>query len=444
MPKRNGVRLTNESIRKLKPRDTPYDVSDAEVAQLVLRVTPNGHKSFFVRFRRKDGTQTRSKVGDVSALTVDQARKEARRILTGIVQGKNPNEEKRLCKAELKAQSLTLEKFLDEDYGKWAMANRKDGARNVPRLKSAFGDLLKKPLRDITTRDVEEWRTKKIKAKWAKAKDDKETINRSRAAGSRDIALLKACMSRAVQMGHLATNPLKGECGVKITKVDRKSTIRAITSDEEKALFAALMERETDQRTARASHNKWLSERHMDEMPPLGAFTDYLRPYITLLLNTGLRRAEGFQLKWSDIDFQEKELKVRAGISKSGRERIVPLNAVALETLKTWRDQNSSAGLDDVVFASPQTGDMLTHINTTWRGVTKKAGLKGLRLHDLRHTFASRTLEAGATIVEVQELLGHADLSTTSIYLHTSKEGKRRAVNALANVVDFQPAQAQG
>jgi integrase len=235
----------------------------------------------------------------------------------------------------------------------------------------------------------------------------------------------------------LTENPIKA---VKLAKTDTKKTIRTMTDAEETALLDCLDKRDSELRRKRDSYSLWCRARHMAELPDLKkvAFTDHLRPMILVLLHTGIRRGELFSLEWRDVDLDSAMLTVRGEIAKSGKTRNVPLNGVALETFKAWCKQTDEDGL---VFVSPDTGGRFDNIQSGWEAICEKAKIKGLRIHDLRHTFATRCLAAGADIAVVKELLGHQDISTTAIYLHPSEENKAAAVARLAvakNVVAFQ------
>jgi integrase len=292
-------------------------------------------------------------------------------------------------------------------------------------LKSRFTKLLDLKLGDITA-----WHVEKLRAQWAK-----ETGIKSR--GDRPVSYLKCLFSRAVDWKHLTENPLKS---VKLVKTDAAAKIRTLTAEEETRLWAALDAREKDIRAARRSHNAWCRARRLPEWTDLetATFTDYLKPMLSLLLNTGMRRGEAFSLEWRDIDFAKRTLTVRGECAKSGKTRVIPLNSIASETLKAWREQSPED--NPLVFPSPVTGGRLDNINTAWQTLLKAAGIKALRLHDFRHSFASRCLEGGADINVVKELLGHVNIATTAIYLHSRAEAKIAAVARLVspeNVIQF-------
>jgi len=140
---------------------------------------------------------------------------------------------------------------------------------------------------------------------------------------------------------------------------------------------------------------------------------------VELALKTGLRRSEVANLEAKDIhpDF----LVVRNG--KGGKDRVIPLIASIAQRLK-----NFTLGMkpEEKVFKLKATC-----ISNKIRQFAKKAGLNGFHTHTMRHKFATDLLERGANIKQVQELLGHENLATTEVYLSTTDQGKRDAINLL-------------
>ena len=131
--------------------------------------------------------------------------------------------------------------------------------------------------------------------------------------------------------------------------------------------------------------------------------------------------------RWGDVDMARKLWRIPK--TKSGKVRHVPLSAGALQLLAGLRAEHPP--LDGFVFANPRTGLPFVSIFHSWDAARKRAGLPELRLHDLRHSFASFLVNAGRSLYEVQELLGHADIRTTSRYAHLSQERLFEAVEAV-------------
>lgn len=134
------------------------------------------------------------------------------------------------------------------------------------------------------------------------------------------------------------------------------------------------------------------------------------------MLNTCLRREEGLQLKLSDVDFERNAIHIRN--TKDKEDRTVPLTNRAREIL-LGLGENLFAGLGRQ-FVSRQFADSL-----------RKAGLRGFKLHSLRHTFATRLIELGVDVITVSKILGHSDIKTTMIYAKTQFDVMQRAINKM-------------
>lgn len=137
------------------------------------------------------------------------------------------------------------------------------------------------------------------------------------------------------------------------------------------------------------------------------------------------RLDEVLSAKWSDADLEKGVFIVRAQNSKSKRLRAVPLNDSALEVLKQLDTQQ-------YLFMNQQTGKPYTTITKVWDRLRKAAGLPHLRLHDLRHQFASFLVNDGRTLYEVQQILGHSDPKATMRYAHLSTKALRYEANSAA------------
>jgi integrase len=174
-----------------------------------------------------------------------------------------------------------------------------------------------------------------------------------------------------------------------------------------------------------------------EEARLLEAAPDWLAPLITVAIHTGMRRGELLRLKWSDVDFVSGTIFVR--VSKSGEGRRIPLSPTAHRTLVALRDarrermrarvvsQSEAAG---TVFTAPE-GGFVMNLGRIWYPVLSRAGIEGLRFHDLRHTFASRLAMKGVDLYRVQLLMGHKTPAMTLRYAHLSPAHLRAAVAML-------------
>jgi len=155
----------------------------------------------------------------------------------------------------------------------------------------------------------------------------------------------------------------------------------------------------------------------------LEAANGYLKPIIIVALNTAMRKGEILNLKWENVDLSKRCIHVED--SKSGRSRHVPMNGLVVEALSSLPQTSI------YVFPSPRTGDVFKNIKASFKVACKRAGVKGLRFHDLRHTAATRMVEALVDLVTVSKILGHSSIQMTMRYAHPTPENMRQAVEKL-------------
>ena len=155
------------------------------------------------------------------------------------------------------------------------------------------------------------------------------------------------------------------------------------------------------------------------------------RAILELFYSSGLRLSELHGLDRSDLDLRERRVRVRG---KGRKDRIVPVGGRAVRALSTWVDARPTSGrgrregersspgdpLFTSVAGSRLSRRQIQRVVTTW--LRRAAEDEGLSTHSLRHSFATHLLDAGADLMAVKELLGHASLSTTRVYTHTSRE----------------------
>ena len=169
-----------------------------------------------------------------------------------------------------------------------------------------------------------------------------------------------------------------------------------------------------------------------------GSESEMLQHIVLFLLYTGGRKREVLDAVWADVDWERKSWRIPK--TKSGKIRHIPLSTGALQLLESLkRLAGMAGGMNSTVadsgdlacrhiFANPATGLPYVSFFYSWDAARIRAGLPDLRVHDLRHSFASFLVNAGRSLYEVQELLGHADIRTTSRYAHLSRERLFEAV----------------
>jgi len=154
----------------------------------------------------------------------------------------------------------------------------------------------------------------------------------------------------------------------------------------------------------------------------------YLRPIITTALNTGMRRGEILTLKWSDVDLDMNMITINQTNTKSKKQRKIPVSSRMRSLLLELKLQS---GIQEYVFTDIQ-GRAIRTIRSAFQTACRKAGLDGLRFHDLRHTAATRMVESGANIVAISKILGHSDIKTTMRYAHP-EDSLKEALESLGN-----------
>ncbi len=255
---------------------------------------------------------------------------------------------------------------------------RKDEA-HLRRWNNVFGE---RKLSDITAKDIDDYKLKRS------AEVKAATVNR-------ELEVLRHLFYLAARWKKcLGTNPVS-EAGL-IPVHSYKE--RILTVEEEEALLASS--------------------------------APHLKPIIITALNTGMRKGEILSLRWDDVDLENNVITVRQENSKSKKTRKVPVNSTLRRVLLR---QRLKTGGSEYVFLNPEGKPYLRHdsLKRSFEGACSRAGIKGLRFHDLRHTAATRMVEAGANIVAVSKILGHADLKTTMRYAHPDHSLKE-AVEALS------------
>jgi integrase len=251
-------------------------------------------------------------------------------------------------------------------------------------------------LEEITVDDVDAF----VAAKRDEGKATKSVLNY--------VGLLGAVFTFAVKRGWCTTNP--------VSRADkprnpRTVDIRYLTNHE----LAALL----------------------DATPP-GSYGRLERVLYLTAAMTGLRRGELLALRWQDVDTNVGVIRVRRTYSR-GRfdapktrrsSRAVPLAARVREELETHRTASRWGEEHDLVFAHPESGRVLdpSRVRKRFQAAARRAGLRPIRFHDLRHTFGTRMAAAGAPIRAVQEWLGHSDHRTTMIYADYAPDATQGAV----------------
>ena len=380
MAGKERMRLTDRAIARLRPHEREYTVWDSLVVGLGVRVRPTGGQSY-VLLEDASGRSRRVSLGPVSLKNVAEVRREchARKASPGPEASGAPGRVAPL--------------FRDFVEGAWKEAHfggykpsTKKGVRSVldRQLLPAFGS---KPLDRITLAQVTQWF---------------DRFSRT-APGNANHALdlLRQIMNFAIANSHLETNPARA------VKRNRRQALTRFLSREE----IGRLHRVLDRQTRKSSREQ----------------ADIVR----LLLLTGCRRNEIVRLRWSEVDRDRLVL----ADGKTG-PRTVPLSTPARRIL-----ERRPQGASPFVFPSPRDPARPRSRNLSfWYRARREAGIKDVRLHDLRHTHASYAVMNGVPIPVVSRLLGHSDVRTTLRYAHLGdkevEEAAERVGQSIAAIME--------
>ncbi len=285
---------------------------------------------------------------------------------------------------ERRQKNIGFKTFAQSFLDDYMMTVRRNFRPDVYRLQKLCDYLEDVDLRTITPMTIERFRKSKL------------IEGRTKLTCNRYLQLLKRMFSVAIEEGYVEENPVQK---VKLYSEKDTQKERILTEAEE--------------------------ERLMENC------SDYLKSIITVALNTGMRRAEILNLQWNQVDFKARRIKVER--TKSGRVRFIPMNEVLFNELSR---QRSESGQSPYVFTNPETGKQYIDMKTGFKGALRRAGIEGLRFHDLRHTFASRLVEKGADIETVRDLLGHHSITITQRYIHSNNDRKKAAVELLNGKIE--------
>lgn len=152
----------------------------------------------------------------------------------------------------------------------------------------------------------------------------------------------------------------------------------------------------------------------------------HLKPIVLCALTTGLRLSNILNLRWETINMDRNFIEILMQENKSHKKIQLPISEKFRKTL-----EEIGVKKEGFVFVNPKTGKPYTTIKTGFKRACERAGIKGLRFHDLRHTVATRLVASGVDLNTVKEYLAHSDIKTTQRYMHPTPENMKNAVDIL-------------
>ena len=367
MPK---TALSEARIKALAPRKSAYDIRDAALKGFGVRVLPSGAKRFFVHAQHQ-GRRVWKTVGDADAVTVAEARSRATSLLAEIRPAANTTDSAQPTRFDLVAEAV-FQRYVRVWKPHTHYVNRSYLRCHL--LPTFSG----RHVADITHQDVRLWFA---------------SLRTTPVAADRSLPVLSVILREAELLGYrpAGSNPCRG-----IRRYRRTERERFLTDDEIGRLATALSSYEA-QRTLEVAA-------------------------VRLLLLTGCRKSEILTLRWTD--YRDGHLFLRD--SKTG-PKTVWLSSAARDVIdciprtRTW------------VFPLRQVNRPWSRaqLDRFWRRVRADAVLPDVRLHDLRHTYATFALRRGESVLAIGRLLGHSDPGTTLKYTHLADATIRKAIETV-------------
>ena len=380
-------RFTKRDLENLPPqtrdaaaREAEY--SDTECIGLKCLVNRTGRKFLYLRYtfhRRRRAI----KIGEFPSTSLAEARQRANEFKGQIDRGADPQAEKQRVLAIPTFKAFALETYMP--YAENVKRSHKDDRSRLDHhLLPRFGKLT---LNEITAQQLQVFLADTKKRGLAPA-----TVNRVR-------SLLQRMFNLAVQWGILEKNPAQG-----IPKFQENNQRQRFLGPEEIQAFIVALAEEPNRQAA---------------------------DFIQLLLLTGARLGELLDAVHEDLDLDAGLWRIPR--SKSGRSRMVVLNETAktLFARQPHRDDNAYVFPGSIKYRNAR----MAPPQKAFERIKEHAGLRDLRLHDLRHSFASLAVGAGATLYDVQKILGHSSPNMTQRYSHLADARLRQVSNSVDSAV---------
>lgn len=373
--------INKRTVDSTKPGTKDLFIWDTALRGFGLKTTPTGSKIYILQYRI-NGQLRRYTIGKHGMWTPDSARKEAKNLLGQVAKDEDPAEKKQSDKT-YPTVKIFASKYLEE----YAQVEKKPRSIQEDRR-----NLANHVIPAIGTRRIDLIGRAEIQKKIH------HPLRKAPIAANRVRSLLLTMFNLAEEWGDrpIDTNPIR-----RIKKYKEHKRQRRLSKEELVRLGAVLKKVEQN-----GTHSPSV----------IGA--------IRLLLFTGARKDEILTLKWAYVDVQRANLHLPD--SKTG-EKDIPLNPQALRVLRSL----SRIIGNPYVLPGQKRVSHLVNLDAPWFQIRKEAKLEDVRIHDLRHTFASVGRDAGIDLTHIGGILGHTEIATTQRYAHLDEEPKKQAANRI-------------
>jgi len=398
------------------PADGELRIWDTDVRGFMLRLASSGRKTYGLKYRYHNRQRWLTIGEHGSPWTPDTARARAKEALYQASHGEDPQ----ASKLETRLKSGTVKELFERYFveGRIDRPLKRESSWKVDRYnyQRHIEPLLGKRIaRELTLSDLSQFQAQVAHGKTSidvkTRKQGRAIVRGGTGAAARSMRTLSAMLSWAVRHEILDQNLCS-----KIQKYRDQMRERALTEEEAQRLWTMITEAE----------KAWVITKD---------FADIFR----LIMLTGARRTEIVALRWSEVDLARMRIvlpPVRTKMGALNRSRFIALSQPAVEVLESVKRRGEH------VFPSSVGDKPLVGVNRAWDKVRTLAGIPDVRLHDLRHSFATFAVESGAPLYHVGRALGHSKTTTTERYAHPSDAGARAVASEVAARFVTAPAPA--
>ena len=381
--------ITNELTCPEGKSRIEFRCSDQPGLYIEVRANHPGHGTYYLRYKDATGKTCHQKIGRTGDVSLAEARKQSKTLKAEIALGADPRGE-----AKRQKEVPTLDVFFNTHYLPFATARKRSWKRDEElyrlRIADKFGHLR---LNQLSRQAIQTFHTSLLDG------------GLSAASADHHVKLVRRMLNLAIEWDLLERNPLKG-----IPLFNQDNKVEHYLNEEQLERLLTVLRDDENRNICRIA---------------------------MFLLSTGCRLNEALQGTWTQIDRRNRVWRIPALNSKSKRMRSVPLNDSALHVL----DQLDTEGVFEHIFINHVTRKPYANVYKVWTRIRAKAALPHLRLHDLRHGFASLLISNGRTLYEVQQILGHSDPKVTMRYAHLSSKALQEAASS-GSVIVKAPANA--
>lgn len=389
------TKLTIKYIETIVPSGETTIYRDSDCVGLILRVGASGRKAWAYDYRDPNGKRQTFTFGTTDQFTPGEAREQMNKL-----RGTDPAARRKEAKADAEAaKGRTLRTFIDGKYWDEHLAQARSGSVTKKRLQYVWADLLDK---DMAHLSIEEARA--IRQDRLEDEITPQTLNRDRNA-------LIGCLNKALEWMVIDKNPL-----------DHPAFYPLVEHDAERVRW--LGQHDSNEEFTLGERARFTAALNDDRTP------QYLRDMANIAINTGLRRGELFKLTWANVNFKTNVITVAASTAKTAKVRHIAMANIVRETLDRLH-KAAVKSMHGLVFLEPATGNQFKEVRYEWEDLVRRASLTDFRYHDMRHDFASRLIQNGASLYEVAALLGHSDIKMTQRYAHLAPQQLQGAIALL-------------